>query len=337
MIYRIASLGSRLASSCSSFSSPSRRVARRRHQRLKPQTGFTIVELLVVIVVIGILAAITIIAYNGIQARAQASAVSSALDQTNRKLALYLVDNSAYPPDLATAGINNSGATSYQYSFNNAVSPQTYCVTATDGTTSYFASSTTNTPASGGCPGHGVGGVAAITNLSINPRALNTTGWGSNNPPIYPVTRGVAISGHPIGIATAARSQLAAGQVSTCVMSVYNIDTLGNSATSRTIGLWVYVSAAGYYAYIYLPSGSPTKVSLAANTWTFIQSSAVVTGYGSVAVCKTSGNADPADYAYITGTIVVAGTTVYNFADGDSANWVWNGTPNNSTSTGPAQ
>lgn len=35
------------------------------------QTGFTIVELLIVIVVIGILAAITIVAYNGVQQRAR--------------------------------------------------------------------------------------------------------------------------------------------------------------------------------------------------------------------------------------------------------------------------
>jgi prepilin-type N-terminal cleavage/methylation domain-containing protein len=35
------------------------------------QSGFTIVELLIVIVVIGILAAITIVAYNGIQTKAQ--------------------------------------------------------------------------------------------------------------------------------------------------------------------------------------------------------------------------------------------------------------------------
>jgi type IV pilus assembly protein PilA len=38
------------------------------------QQGFTIVELLIVIVVIGILAAITIVAYNGIQSRAKSSA-----------------------------------------------------------------------------------------------------------------------------------------------------------------------------------------------------------------------------------------------------------------------
>jgi len=35
------------------------------------QTGFTIVELLIVIVVVGILAAITTVAYNGVQARAR--------------------------------------------------------------------------------------------------------------------------------------------------------------------------------------------------------------------------------------------------------------------------
>lgn len=101
------------------------------------QTGFTIVELLIVIVVIGILAAITIVAYNGIQGRAQSAAVSSALEQTSKKLALYAVDNNNYPVDLATIGITNSGSTSYQYSANNGTVPQTYCVTATNGSTSY--------------------------------------------------------------------------------------------------------------------------------------------------------------------------------------------------------
>ena len=39
--------------------------------KLKDEKGFTIVELLIVIVVIGILAAITIVAFNGVQQRAR--------------------------------------------------------------------------------------------------------------------------------------------------------------------------------------------------------------------------------------------------------------------------
>ena len=47
--------------------------------RTRSSPAFTIVELLIVIVVIAILAAITIVAYNGIQDRARASAASAAL------------------------------------------------------------------------------------------------------------------------------------------------------------------------------------------------------------------------------------------------------------------
>jgi type IV pilus assembly protein PilA len=51
----------------------------------KKQTGFTIVELLIVIVVIGILAAITVVAYSGIQQRARDAKIASALQSVNKK------------------------------------------------------------------------------------------------------------------------------------------------------------------------------------------------------------------------------------------------------------
>lgn len=60
-------------------------------------TGFTIVELLIVIVVIGILAAITIVAYSGVQTRARnASRVTEAV-QTAKLLAAYKAANGAFP------------------------------------------------------------------------------------------------------------------------------------------------------------------------------------------------------------------------------------------------
>lgn len=58
---------------------------------LKKQSGFTIVELLIVIVVIVILATISIIAYNGIQERSRATAVTNdikALDKAFHLLAI---------------------------------------------------------------------------------------------------------------------------------------------------------------------------------------------------------------------------------------------------------
>jgi prepilin-type N-terminal cleavage/methylation domain-containing protein len=60
--------------------------------------GFTIVELLVVIVVIGILAAITIISYAGITARANTSSAQSAANAFIQKAEAYNADVGVYPP-----------------------------------------------------------------------------------------------------------------------------------------------------------------------------------------------------------------------------------------------
>jgi general secretion pathway protein G len=59
--------------------------------------GFTIVELLIVIVVIGILAAITIVAYNGIQVRARDTDRVSDIGQIRKKLEVYRAFNDSYP------------------------------------------------------------------------------------------------------------------------------------------------------------------------------------------------------------------------------------------------
>ena len=62
--------------------------------------AFTIVELLIVIVIIGVLAAITIVSYSGITKRAGESAIQSDLANASKKLKLYQVDHGAYPARL---------------------------------------------------------------------------------------------------------------------------------------------------------------------------------------------------------------------------------------------
>ena len=66
------------------------------------QQGFTIVELLIVIVVIGILAAITIVAYSGIQQRANNTAKYQAAATYEKTIQLYVADKGNMPP--MTAG-----------------------------------------------------------------------------------------------------------------------------------------------------------------------------------------------------------------------------------------
>jgi len=62
----------------------------------KKNRGFTIVELLVVIVVIGILAAITIVSYTGITAKANASATKQMASNVISKAAIYQTEGSTF-------------------------------------------------------------------------------------------------------------------------------------------------------------------------------------------------------------------------------------------------
>lgn len=73
---------------------------------IKRQTGFTIVELLIVIVVIGILAAITIVAYNGVQNRAYDATVQANLRDLSTKVsAAMTTSDTGTPPTADQAGL----------------------------------------------------------------------------------------------------------------------------------------------------------------------------------------------------------------------------------------
>lgn len=116
------------------------------------RSGFTIVELLIVVVVIAILAAIVIVSYNGIRQRAVDSSVRSSVQQAATKIESYFVTSGdVYPSDLDTIDIADANDTTYAYSVDNSVSPRTFCISATSGTTSYYLTNAQKTLTSGSC------------------------------------------------------------------------------------------------------------------------------------------------------------------------------------------
>lgn len=123
--------------------------------------GFTIVELLIVIVVIAILAAITIVAYNGIQQRARDTQRVSDIASILKALESYKAINEVYPTATST-----SGSGSYELSTETSGTFMEYLVPTyfsktpvdpiNDGTRFYrYYRYTPNTMATYGCPGRG--------------------------------------------------------------------------------------------------------------------------------------------------------------------------------------
>lgn len=74
------------------------------------QSGFTIVELLIVIVVIGILAAITIVAFNGIQNRANATASEALATDLIKKAEAYNAVKGVYPTSVELQAVTTDPA-----------------------------------------------------------------------------------------------------------------------------------------------------------------------------------------------------------------------------------
>ena len=82
--------------------------------------GFTIVELLIVIVVIAILAAITIVAFNGVQQRARDSQRKNDLANIAIALKLYNVDNGNHAGAGSGCGSGGNGSGWFHMDYDGA-------------------------------------------------------------------------------------------------------------------------------------------------------------------------------------------------------------------------
>jgi uncharacterized protein (TIGR02145 family) len=115
--------------------SESSRVARARFSSASSTSpAFTIVELLIVIVVIGILTAVIVVSFTNLSGQANIASLQSDLKQAHTALGVYNVENGTYPTTEESATtqtqLTSQNNTTYTYTHNSDTN--TYCLQATN-------------------------------------------------------------------------------------------------------------------------------------------------------------------------------------------------------------
>ena len=301
------------------------------------QQGFTIAELIIVIVVIGILATVSIVGYGSWRTSTAKSEVQSNLNGVVSAMESARGFNNGYPVSIpSTIQQNNNVTLAYVRGDSSS-----YCITGTstvrNSVVYYVDSKIGSEPRAGSCP-------AVITNMVANPSfETNITGWAA----YIGVSAPTRVTTTPYS-GTARLS--AVGNNTSSTPRVYYIvpTTVGD-----VVSINVRIRSDGQtpnFAFLVIKTrlaGAETSTPVAQSTaWApdaagWMQASVMYTvpaNTDSIMVLPGV-TLSPTLYTGTLGVdavIVAKNASAVNFADGNSQYWAWDGTANNSTSTGPA-
>lgn len=203
------------------------------YNQFKSHSGFTIVELLIVIVVVGILAAITVVAYNGIQDRARQSAVMSDVRSSATQLELIKTDTGSYPANVDD--FKKSSGTTYEY----ATYGSNYCLTAENTGGSYYATNIRSGQTQPGpCP---------VGHWSLDGNANDSSVYGNNG-----TVTGATLTTDRKGNANSAYDFNGSAVISVADSNVLDF----NASQSFSISLWYKFPAGTINPYWSLGKGN---------------------------------------------------------------------------------
>lgn len=265
--------------------------------------GFTIVELLVTIVIIGILSTLAFVSYRGVSQKAIVASIESDLQNISKQIRLYEVDNGAFPVninDCPTPAAGNmclktsSGNTFAANVIDNAT--KIFCISIENGDQQYYITDN-DAPAKGACLS------ATVNVLAVggggSGAASSTGGTGGSGGSVVS-TNGVSVK--------ATTTDIVVGTGGSSVATGNN-GTVGSDSSFGN-----YVVAAGGAGGV---TGSSSSASSAGTISTISGSSVTYAG---------GGGSSNSDYEKTVGGAGGGGGGVSNSAYGDgSKNLVSNG------------
>lgn len=304
--------------------------------------GFTIVELLIVVVVIAILAAITIVAYTGIRDRASNSALSSAAQQAGKKVLAYAPLNSdlfptesTYTQDLSLPGSTSQNTYDYYVSDDR----KRFCLSVTDTTRQpelAYAYTQNGQAVAGRC----------VKNLIPNPSFEGGySGWSGNVMTLSAASDWAATGSGSLrqtpnntsndtfseigGGVGAVRLGMQPGQKYTLSGTIRL--AAAQTAGTRQVRIYYKTPSTGYI--VNQSASAPNQAGA-----TRLSTSATLASDANEAFIRIyNGGAQSAGDTWWDSVMLTQGTTTYAYDDPlIDANWSWTSTANSSASFGPA-